>query len=74
MGTDVMGGDVPFIYQDYGQSRRTLSVHQEHSLLRQLESAGLTGELAWKVLNSESNKLAADIVQLIRIGGFRPES
>jgi len=51
---------------------RTLSVHQEHFLLRQLEAAGLTGELTQRVLDSKYNQLAFDVVELIRIGGFRP--
>lgn len=44
---------------------RTLSVHQEHELLLKLEVAGLTDELAQRVIAAKGNVLASRIVQLI---------
>ncbi|MFZ2201786.1 MAG: hypothetical protein WAV56_00125 [Microgenomates group bacterium] len=43
-----------------------ISVHQEHELLAKLEAAGLTGQLAQKVIQSRGNTLAKEIVALIR--------
>lgn len=43
-----------------------ISVHQQHELLVKLEAAGLTGELAQKVIESRGNALAKDVVGLIR--------
>ena len=43
-----------------------ISVHQEHELLVKLGAAGLTGQLAQKVIESRGNTLAKDIVALIR--------
>lgn len=43
-----------------------ISVHQEHELLIKLEAAGLTRQLAQKVIESRGNALAKDIVALIR--------
>ena len=51
---------------------RTLSVHQEHEVLLKLETAGLTDELAQRVVDSKGNDLAAKVVRLIRNGGFEP--
>jgi hypothetical protein len=51
---------------------RTLSVHQEHEFLKKLETAGLNGELAQKVVDSKGNELAAKVVRLIQNGGFEP--
>jgi len=45
---------------------RSLSVHQEHEFLAKLEAAGLTGQLAQKVIESRGNTLAKEIVALIR--------
>lgn len=49
---------------------RTLSVHQEHEMLLKLETAGLTDELAQRVIDSKGNDLAAKVVRLIQNGGF----
>jgi len=49
---------------------RTLSVHKEHEVLLKLETAGLTDELAQKVIDSKGNDLAAKVVRLISNGGF----
>jgi hypothetical protein len=49
---------------------RTLSVHKEHEVLLKLETAGLTDELAQKVIDSKGNDLAAKVVRFIRNGGF----
>lgn len=51
---------------------RTLSVHKEHELLLKFEIAGLTDELAQKVIDSKGNDLAAKVVRLIQNGGFEP--
>jgi hypothetical protein len=47
-------------------------VHKEHEFLLKLEKAGLTDELAQRVIDSESNALASKVVRLIRTGGFEP--
>lgn len=44
---------------------RTLSVAQEHELLAKLEAAGLTSELAQRVIDSRGNKLAKAAVEFI---------
>lgn len=49
---------------------RTLSVHKEHEVLLKLETAGLTDELAQRVVDSKGNDLAAKVVRLIQNGGF----
>lgn len=49
---------------------RTLSVHQEHEVLLKLEAAGLTDDLAQRVIGSKGNFLAAKVVRLIENGGF----
>ena len=49
---------------------RTLSVHQEHEVLLKLETAGLTDELAQRVIDSKGNDLAMKVVRLISNGGF----
>ena len=49
---------------------RTLSVHQEHECLLKLETAGLTDELAQRVIDSKGNDLAIKVVRLIQNGGF----
>jgi hypothetical protein len=49
---------------------RTLSVHKEHEVLLKLETAGLTDDLAQKVIDSKGNDLAAKVVRLIQNGGF----
>ncbi len=49
---------------------RTLSVHKEHEVLLKFETAGLTDELAQKVIDSKGNDLAAKVVRLIQNGGF----
>ncbi len=51
---------------------RTLSVHKEHEVLLKLEAAGLTDELAQKVIISKENDLATKVVRLIQNGGFEP--
>jgi len=51
---------------------RTISVHQEHEFLKKLETAGLNGKLAQKVVDSEGNELAVKVVRLIQNGGFEP--
>jgi hypothetical protein len=53
---------------------RTLSVHMEHEMLLKLETAGLTDELAQKVVGSKDNDLAAKVVRLIQNGGFEPST
>jgi hypothetical protein len=53
---------------------RTLSVHKEHEVLLKLETAGLTDELAQKVIDSKGNDLAAKVVRFIRNGGFEPST
>jgi hypothetical protein len=49
---------------------RTLAVHQEHEFLLKLETAGLTDDLAQRVISSQGNDLAAKVVKLIQNGGF----
>jgi hypothetical protein len=49
-----------------------LSVHKEHELLLKLEAAGLTDELAQKVIDSKYNELAKCVVRIIANGGFEP--
>jgi len=49
---------------------RTLSVHQEHEVLLKLETAGLTDELAQRVIDSKGNDLAMKVVRLISNGDF----
>ena len=51
---------------------RTLSVGQEHQLLISLEKAGLTSDLATRVITSKDNDLANKVVRLIANGGFEP--
>ncbi|MBI3633866.1 MAG: hypothetical protein HY226_06300 [Candidatus Vogelbacteria bacterium] len=51
--------------------RRTLHVRKEHELLQKLETAGLTDELAQRVIESKGNALAAKIVKLV--ADERPE-
>jgi len=51
---------------------RTISVHQEHEVLKKLEAAGLTGDLAQKVVDSKDNDLGKKVVRLIQNGGFEP--
>lgn len=51
---------------------RKLSVHQEHELLLRLEVAGLSSELAQKVIESEG--LATAVVRTIKHGGFQGNS
>ncbi len=45
---------------------RTLSVHKEHEMLLKLEAAGLTDELAQRIINSKGNELATKVVELIQ--------
>mgnify|MGYP001611196553 FL=1 len=45
---------------------RTLSVHKEHEVLLKLETAGLTDELAQRVIDSKGNDLAIKVVRLIQ--------
>lgn len=56
------------------QDERTLSVHQEHEFLKKLETAGLNGELAQKVVDSKGNELALKVIRLIVNGGFEPST
>ena len=49
---------------------RTLSVHKEHEVLLKLETAGLTDELAQRVIDSKGNDLAMKVVRLISNGGY----
>jgi len=51
---------------------RTISVHNEHEFLLKMEKAGLTDELAQKVIDSKGNDLATKVVRLIQNGGFEP--
>jgi len=51
---------------------RTISVHKEHELLLKLETAGLTDELAQRVIDSKGNELATKVVKFIQNGGFEP--
>lgn len=51
---------------------RTLSVHKEHEMLLKLETAGLTDDLAQRVIDSKGNELAAKVVRFIQNGGFEP--
>ncbi|MFH1855577.1 MAG: hypothetical protein ABH810_04215 [bacterium] len=51
---------------------RTLSVHKEHELLLKLETAGLSDDLAQRVIDSKGNDLATKVVRLIQNGGFEP--
>jgi len=53
---------------------RTLSVHKEHELLLKLETAGITDELAQRVIDSKGNDLATKVVRLIQNGGFEPST
>ena len=47
-----------------------MSVHQEHEMLLKLESAGLTGDLAQRIIDSPGNNLARRVVAFIETGGF----
>lgn len=49
---------------------RNLSVHQEHEVLAKLESAGLNGDLAQKIVNSRGNKVAKQIIEFLHNGSF----
>ena len=51
---------------------RTLSVHNEHEFLLKMEKAGLSEELAQKVIDSKGNELAQKVVRFIQNGGFEP--
>ncbi len=51
---------------------RTLSVHNEHEFLLKMEKAGLSEELAQKVIDSKHNELAQKVVRFIQNGGFEP--
>jgi hypothetical protein len=51
---------------------RTLSVHKEHEVLLKLEAAGLTDDLAQRVIDSKGNDLAAKVVRFIMNGSFEP--
>ena len=53
---------------------RTISVHNEHEFLLKMEKAGLTDELAQKVIGSKGNDLATKVVRLIENGGFEPST
>ncbi len=53
---------------------RTLSVHKEHEVLLKLEAAGLSDDLAQRVIDSKGNDLAAKVVRLIANGGFEPST
>lgn len=54
---------------------RTPSLNKkEYSVLRKLKSAGLTDELAQKVIDSKGNNLAAQVVRMIRGGGFEKQA
>ena len=46
------------------------SVHKEHEVLLKLEAAGLTDDLAQRVIDSKGNDLAAKVVRLIQNRGF----
>ncbi len=50
----------------------TLSVHNEHEFLLKMEKAGLSEELAQKVIDSNGNELAQKVVRFIQNGGFEP--
>lgn len=50
---------------------RTLSVHNEHEFLLKMEKAGLSEELAQKVIDSKHNELARKVVRFIQNGGFK---
>ncbi len=49
---------------------RTISVHTEHEMLLKLEKAGLTGQLAQKIIDSKGNELAKKVVRLIETGDY----
>ena len=51
---------------------RTISVHNEHEFLLKVEKAGLTDELAQRVIDSKGNDLATKVVRLIQNAGFEP--
>ncbi len=51
---------------------RPLSVHQEHELLGKMEVAGLDRELAQRIIDSKGNRLAAEVVELVRGESLRP--
>ncbi len=53
---------------------RTISVHNEHEFLLKMEKAGLTDELAQRVIDSKGNDLATKVVRLIQNGGFEPST
>lgn len=46
---------------------RILSISQEHELLQKLESAGLTSELAQKIITSKDNKLAKKVIEFLKM-------
>lgn len=47
-----------------------LSVHQEHELLLRLKSAGLSPNLAQMLIESKGNRLAQEMVTLLKQGGL----
>jgi hypothetical protein len=51
-----------------------MSGGQGNELLNKLEVAGLSGELAQRVIDSKGNDLAAKVVRLIQNGGFEPST
>lgn len=54
------------------REKRTLSVHNEHEVLLKLEAAGLTDNLAQRLIDSPENVLAGKVVRLIKSEGFEP--
>ena len=45
---------------------RSLAISQEHELLQKFESAGLTSEVAQKIITSKGNNLAKKVVEFLK--------
>ena len=55
-------------------SNRELSIHQEHEVLGKLEAAGLTEELAQRIIESKDNTLAKKVIGYVARDGYDPST
>lgn len=55
-------------------SNRELSIHQEHEVLGKLEAAGLTEELAQRIIQSKDNTLAKKVIGYVARNGYDPST
>ena len=56
------------------EEKRILSVHKEHEFLLKIEAAGLTDDIAQKVIGSKDNELARKVVNFIQCEGVGVDS